>query len=177
MCKADRFWNLLLFCWRNIDGIHDSLDRLNDLPGSDCVLLKLGFHGRLWYKFLWNPWSVFLSHQCVIMIKDHITIKTNQNMIPTVRFYLCLYMGVLTLSTHIISCYRGWTDPYINSIIDYCTCSSLDLKNVRYAHLLKSANLALPLQEWLPGIYEEHQISHTSGSQQHMAWINANQLS
>lgn len=86
--QQTRFWNSLLFCWRNIDGIHDSLDRLNDLPGSDCVLLKLGLHGRLGYKFLWNPWSTFLSHHCATIIRDHVMIKTNQNKIPTVRFYL-----------------------------------------------------------------------------------------
>lgn len=145
--QQTRFWNSLLFCWRNIDGIHDSLDRLNDLPGSDCVLLKLGLHGRLGYKFLWDPWSTFLSHHCATIIRDHVMIKTNQNKIPTVRFYL--YPSTC-FSLSSFGCLHGWitTDPSINAIIDYCEFSSLVPKNVRYSHLLKSTNLAqgLPLR-------------------------------
>lgn len=95
--EQTRFWNSLLFCWRNIDGIHDSLDRLNDLPGSDCVLLKLGLHGRLGYKFLWNPWSAFLSRHCATIIRDHVMIKTRFRLFG----FICTHQRAFSLSSSV----------------------------------------------------------------------------
>ena len=43
--SAPRLLPLLLRC--NVQRVHDEADGLRDLLGPDCVLLKLGLHGRL----------------------------------------------------------------------------------------------------------------------------------